>query len=258
MLPAFYETWWFIAGCVAAAGAVGASIVQMQRRQLEARAAAVIEERTRLARELHDTLLQGFTGIALQIRAVRARYRTADPGAHGAAAPMLALDDLAGAAEATLSEARHAVWAMRAPVPAGLPVGAGLGDRLERAARDLVGATPVKLDFAVAGEPRPLPPDAAEELERIGREAVSNAVRHAAPARIAVSLVYLPDVVRLTVRDDGRGFAGSGEDAAAAAAGDGHFGLVGMRERAARLGARLAITSAPGAGTTVVVVLPRR
>jgi signal transduction histidine kinase len=170
-----------------------------------------------------------------------------------------ALDALVAVAESTLSEARHAVWDMRAPIriPAA-PGGSAFVDRLERSAHEVIGSERIALDFAVAGDRRPLDPSVEEELGRIAREGIANAVRHGAPRRIVVSLVYEPAALRLTVRDDGRGFDASvPPNARIAADGRGHFGMVGMRERAERIGARLTITSEPGQGTTVLVVLAR-
>jgi signal transduction histidine kinase/ligand-binding sensor domain-containing protein len=266
VLPAFYQRWWFIALALALAGVAGWLIARYRRKQLEARLQAVVEERTRMARELHDTLLQGFTGIALQLRAIGARRQHAlnagasvEEKSDRDADSSRALDALVAVAESTLSEARHAVWDMRAPIhiPAA-PGGSAFVDRLERSAREVIGTERIALDFAVAGDRRPLDPTVEEELGRIAREAIANAVRHGAPRRIVVSLVYEPAALRLTVRDDGRGFdASAPPNARIAADGRGHFGLVGMRERAARIGARLAVTSEISRGTTVLVVLPR-
>ncbi len=166
VLPAYYQRWWFIALVLALAIAAIALIARYRQKQLEARVHAVIEERTRMARELHDTLLQGFTGIALQLRAIGARRQRA-LGSPNAPEQSRAIDDesisaldaLVAVADATLTEARHAVWDMRAPLraPAG-PGGSAFVDRLERSAREVIGAERIALDFAVAGERRPLPP----------------------------------------------------------------------------------------------------
>lgn len=211
-----------------------------RERALKARFAAALEERTRLAREIHDSLLQGVTGIALQLRATLPRLR-------GAATSVV--DSVRGVvelAEATIRDARRAVWDMRAPllVQKGLP--SALEDAVRRAAGD------VRLEFAIDGKPRPLPSVAEDTVFRVGREAVLNAVKHATPRKIEVTLTYKPRSARLTVSDDGRGF--DVEHAFRAYAG--HWGLLGMRERADRIGASLAIRSVLHRGTTVDLRVP--
>jgi signal transduction histidine kinase len=264
--PEYYQQWWFIALCLALAIAVVWAVIMYRHKELESRMNAVIEERTRMARELHDTLLQGFTGIALQLRAIGARRQHAlkleststqtdvreEESTH-------AIDALVAIAESTLSEARHAVWDMRAPPPRSMTPGAhALVDQLEHSAREVIGREPIALDFSVAGDRRPLPANVEEELCRIAREAIANAVRHGEPRRIVVSLVYEPSGIRLMVRDDGRGFdTGAPAAEGAPQRGRGHFGLVGMRERAVRLGARITISSELERGTTVLVALPK-
>ncbi|MBA2685055.1 MAG: ATP-binding protein [Gemmatimonadaceae bacterium] len=266
VLPAMWQRWWFISLAIAIAAAAIWLVLRYRRKQLEARLHAVVEERTRMARELHDTLLQGFTGIALQLRAIGARRQRALASPSAASETRNiddesthALDALVAVADQTLTEARQAVWDMRAPINAPATLGgSALVDKLERSAREVIGTERIALDFAVAGERRQLSPHIEEELGRIAREAIANAVRHGAARRIVVSLVYEPSALRLTVRDDGRGFDVSATpEARLAADGRGHFGLVGMRERAALIGARLTITSEPKQGTTVVVVLAR-
>ncbi len=252
MLPQIWQRWWFLAGCLVIGVATVIAILQLRQRRMEARSALVIEERTRVARELHDTLLQGFTGITLQLRAIASRRRESP------AASTAQLGDLVEVAEKTLSEARHAVWALRGrgrtDGAAGRPT---LPDRLERNARDLIGSAPITLEFALAGGPRSLTPEVEEELERIAGEAAANAVRHGMPHRLFMSLVFQESGLSLMIRDDGQGFAphnlppGGGNWG-----GRRHFGLVGMRERAARIGARFELSSAPGEGTSVLVVLP--
>ncbi len=243
VLPTLYDPWWFLSTTALALALCAWALLRLRRQQVIARTEGALEERTRLARELHDTLLQSFTGIALQLRAYGARPPAGDSGAtHN-------LRALASLAETTLREARRAVWDMRAPA-------AALPARLEAAAWDAVNGLPVALDCRVAGRQRHLGPQLEAELARIGREAIANAVRHGAPRRIAVSLVYERRAVRLTVHDDGRGFADDVATVAAASAARGHFGLVGMRERAERVGAQLTVHSAPGRGTEVTAVVP--
>jgi PAS domain S-box-containing protein len=206
-----------------------------RERALEARFAAALEERTRLAREIHDSLLQGVTGIALQLRATLPRLR-GSPAAD-------AIRQVVELAESTIRDARRAVWDMRAPslVQKGLP------DALEEAVRRV--AVGVKLVFDVRGKPRALAPQAEDTIFRVGQEATINAVKHASAKQISVTLSYKPREVTLMVSDDGRGFRVQQAYA-------GRWGLLGMRERAERIGARFTIRSAPGRGAKVELRVP--
>jgi signal transduction histidine kinase len=204
--------------------------------------AAVLEERNRMAREIHDTLAQGFTGIVVQLEAAEDTLTT-EPDAAQAH-----LDRARALARDSLAEARRSVWALR---PRALE-GGDLAGALDLAAQALTAGTPTRAAVHVHGVPRPLPPDLAGHLLRIGQEALTNAVRHAAARQVAIDLTYDPAAVGLRVRDDGRGF----DPAAPAPAAGGGLGLPGMRERAAGMGGTLTLTSAPGAGTEVRVQVP--
>lgn len=218
-----------------------AKLARMKRvareRAIKARYVAAFEERTRLAREIHDSLLQGVTGIMLQLRASL-------PSLHGApAAATESIRRVVELAESTIRDARRAVWDMRA-----LPlVTKGLPKAIEEAVQRAAGT--IALDFAIKGESRPLRPDVEDTVFRVAQEAVVNAVKHADAKRISVRLTYAPRSVRLTVTDDGRGFLVKRPFGAHA----GRWGLLGMRERAERIGASLAIRSAPNRGTTVTL-----
>ncbi|HJQ18990.1 MAG TPA: MEDS domain-containing protein [Gemmatimonadaceae bacterium] len=209
-----------------------------RERTLEARFAAVLEERTRLAREIHDSLLQGVTGIALQLRATLPRLRSS--------AATSAIEGVVELAESTIRDARRAVWDMRAPALAQK----GLASALEEAVRRTAGR--VKLEFVITGKQRELRPEVEDTLFRIGQEATLNAVKHGKAKRISVSLTYKPRSVTLAITDNGRGF---NVDQAFRAY-SGHWGLLGMRERADRIGAALNIRSAAGRGTVVQLRVP--
>jgi signal transduction histidine kinase/ligand-binding sensor domain-containing protein len=239
--PSWYETsWFYLLATLAAATAVW-GVVRLRQRVLERRFALVLEERTRMAREIHDTLLQGFTGITLQLHTVQRLVAEAPARAQRQIARLLEL------ADQTLREARHAVWDMRMP---GLDKGI-LATAVADMARDA--RTPGRETvFRLTGTARHLAPATETALLRIGREALANAVSHAAARRIDVELAYGRREVRLVVRDDGRGFDPAAAPPAA------HWGLVGMRERAEAVGARLLVRSAPGEGTEVSVIAPGR
>jgi signal transduction histidine kinase len=206
-----------------------------RERTLEHRFAATLEERMRLAREIHDSLLQGVTGIALQLRATLPNLGNAPQ------ATVQSIRDIVELAETTISDARRAVWDMRAAVL----VQKGLLVALEEEVRHV--AQDVRLHFAIHGTPFPLPAVYEDTIFRIGQEAVTNAARHSGAKTVSVELTYQPRSVRLVVVDDGRGFH---VDANGRAHG-GRWGLLGMRERAERIGGSLVIRSVEGKGTTV-------
>ncbi len=198
---------------------------------------AVHEDRTRIARELHDTLEQELTGIAVQLDAVSDRLPDSPPAAATALATARAL------LRHTRTEARRSVWDLRAAL---LDEG-DLGSALQETARHLGSSPEIRVE--VEGPPRRLAAAVENNLLRIGTEAMTNAVKHAQARRIAVRLEFAPREVVLEIGDDGRGFDASRSTTLAA----GHFGWLGIRERAERIGGTLAVQSAPGAGTRVTV-----
>jgi signal transduction histidine kinase len=242
--PAFHRTPWFYAlAALALAAGVWlwhrARLVRLRREYL-----AVFAERTRVARELHDSLLQGMSGAAMQLHALRVQA--------GAVAPTLTgrLDAIQAGISSSLEETRRYLWELREQDGAA----GDLAQALERLARRISqeGTGPVACEVRVEGAPLSLSHEVQGELFRITQEALTNAVKHGAARRVAVELAYDERRVRLTVSDDGPGF----DSERALAAPEGRLGLVGMRERASRIGASLEIASAPGAGTTVLVSVP--
>ena len=245
--PTFVQTDAFLALCVAAAAGAAWWIAAWRQRRAAAAIRAQFEttlaERTRIAQELHDTLLQGFTGVSLQMRAVQ-RMLVSRPAE---AASVLA--HATTTADATLREARHTVWDLRAPELDAHD----LPDALAAAARDAIGAAPIRLGLAVRGDRRRLTPAVEAAALGIGREAVRNAVQHARPGIVELDLEYGPRTLTVHVRDDGRGLAPQDADAARTR---GHWGIVGMRERAVRAGGTLNIAPAPDGGTLISATLP--
>ncbi|MBC7841701.1 MAG: hypothetical protein H7099_05290 [Gemmatimonadaceae bacterium] len=241
--PAFVQTNAFLALCaVAAGGAVWLLLLWRQQRNaaaMRARFDVTLAERTRVARELHDTLLTDVAGIRMQLDAVA---RVAGPA--GIGATIAAIRDQAGH---VLVNARQAVVAMRTPAEFTRPV----DEQLAEAARRIFADTGVTARVSHTGIRRRYSQIVEIEAFRIGVEALTNCRNHADCRTVSVTCAYRPDALRLEVHDDGRGF-----DPALAGA-NGHYGLLGMRERAAAIGARFTLASAPGQGTTVVVVIPR-
>jgi len=212
---------------------------QRQRARAEAEFAAILAERNRIAREIHDTLAQGLSAISMRLELAKNAADATATSEHLALAHTLVRD--------TLAEARVSIWAMRSQALETR----GLAGALESLLRQLAEGRAIETGFHVVGTPVPLAPMAENQLLRIGQEAIANAVRHAAPRRVDVRLVFAARQIELAVTDDGCGF-----DPAQVTASAGHFGLVGLRERAAQIGAQLELTSATGRGTQVRVVVP--
>lgn len=240
--PRFHQTWWFILLLVLAAAAGVWAMYRWRLHAVRGRYAAVLEERNRIGREWHDTLVAGFSAISLQLEAAKANLE-AKPGR---AAEIL--ETTRRMVHHYRAEARRVIWDLRD----NRPEGESLPRALENALRRAVEPRGIQGHVSVDGEPSGLPVDLQHNVLRICQEAISNSARHAAPARIDVELVYRADHLKAVVRDDGRGF-GPVEDEMAPA---GHFGLTVMRERARRHGGALRIDSRPGQGTTVEATIP--
>jgi signal transduction histidine kinase len=212
----------------------------LQRQLLDqAREAGVLDERQRMAREIHDTLAQGLTGIITQLQA--AQQAAADPARwhrHVTAAT--------GLARESLSEARRSVHALR-PEPLRE---SGLGEALAEVARRWSDLNDVEVLVTTTGAVRPLPEAAELALLRTAQEALTNVAKHAGATRVGLTLSYLEGEVALDVRDDGAGFAVPRPEWG------GGFGLVAMRQRVEGLAGTLRIESEPGAGTAVSACIP--
>jgi PAS domain S-box-containing protein len=205
------------------------------------RIAAVLEERTRLASELHDTLLQGFTGVGLSLVAVTNRME-------GPPEVVAALQGVIASAQGTLENARRAIWDMRPT----LPSGADLGEALKVTVEERLRGAGVTLDFSVHGPLWSAGPWIESAVLRIAEEAIANVVQHSGARTVSVSLTYQPRLLLLAIGDDGRGFTLDPDLRAYR----GHLGLLGMRERASQARGTLSIRTAPGEGTKIVFVAP--
>jgi signal transduction histidine kinase len=211
----------------------------------QAREAGVLDERQRMAREMHDTLAQGLTGIITQLEAAeRATGRPQEWHRH--------LDQARALARGSLGEARRSVQALR-PEPL---EEASLPDALNELARRWSETEAVALSFATTGEPRPLLAEVEMTLFRVAQEALTNVAKHAGASKVGLTLSYTDQMVLLDVRDDGVGFAPGRADGNGRRA-DGHgYGLEGMRQRLRRVAGSLAVESAPGDGTAVSASVP--
>jgi ligand-binding sensor domain-containing protein/signal transduction histidine kinase len=240
--PHFYRTYWFYALCALGLGLLAWQLYALRLRQVRARFAAVLRERNRIAREIHDNLAQEILGVSVQLEIV-SRLLPAPDGAARAH-----LDRARALVRSSIAEARRYVWDLRSQ---------SLEDRdlptaLSEMTRRLTAGSGVQTQFGVSGTFRPLAPQVENNLLRIGQEAVNNAVRHARARTINVHLSYDAERAQLSVKDDGEGFDASAEGNGSG----GHFGILGMRERAEEMGGSVVINSSPGAGSEVLVSVP--
>ena len=240
--PHFYRTYWFYALCAVGAALLAWQLYALRLRQVRARYGAVLAERNRIAREIHDNLAQEILGVSVQLEIVA---RLMDKSAEAARTH---LDRARLLVRGSIAEARRYVWDLRSQSLEDRDLPAALAETTRRLAAE----SGVQTQFQVGGTFRPLPPQVENNLLRIAQEAVNNAVRHARAENIYVNLLFDTRSVRLSVRDDGRGFD-PGEQASGR---NGHFGILGMRERAEEMGGSLSIDSDPERGSEVSVGVP--
>jgi signal transduction histidine kinase len=212
-------------------------LLRLRLRRAEGEFRAVLGERNRIAREIHDTLAQGYVGISVQLEVLSELLRH-----NKAEAAAKHLDLTRGYVREGLAEARQSIWALRSQDSGEttLPV------RLRRVV-EAEGGQGLKASFSLFGAYRPMPPEREREYLRVAQEAIHNVKKHAEAQHLFVQLEYGTEEIALEVRDDGQGFAASEQ----AESSQGHYGLTGMRERAAAIGGTLEVTSEPGDGTTV-------
>ena len=245
--PAYYQTWWFrLSYGAIAAGALWMLYLYRLKRataEIQERLGARLEERERIARELHDTLLQGFQGLVLRLQAVL-KALPAEAPAHQM------IEKVLDRADDVLLEGRQSVRDLRQAGEAGNE----LAEALKNSGEELALGNSTVFSLTVIGTPQSMGPVVFNEVCRIAREAFANAFQHAQAKKIEVELTYTSVGVSLSVRDDGTGI-----DAAILNKGrQGHWGLSGMRERAQKIGGKLNIQSNPGGGTGIELTIPAR
>lgn len=244
--PAFYQTRWFILLCLTALGGMGWLFYRRRLHVVTERARgrvqAQLAERERIARELHDTLLQGFQGLMLRFQAVVEQL----PRGAGARKE---LEGALDRAEDVLIESRERVHSLRQELQPVL-----LADRLHALLAEML-ADRLAWRIEAEGAARPVCAPVADEMARIVREAISNAMRHASARTIILRLRHASDRVVLSVIDDGVGLPALVVETGMR---EGHYGLVGMRERARRLNGTLDIMSAPQGGTEIRISVPAK
>lgn len=246
--PAFYQTQWFYALCAFACVAILTALYQARMRQVAAhvrgRLEARLAERERIARELHDTLLQGMQGLIWRFQAATDRIPSTEPARH-------LMEQSLDRADQLLAEGRDKIKDLR-PTAKGA---ADLANVFIAEGAQLAEETSVEFRVTVQGAQRDLHPIVREESFVIGREALTNAFRHARARQIEVEISYGRAALHVRIRDDGEGISPVVLEAGGR---PGHFGLVGMRERAKKLGADLEVWSKLGAGTEVDLCVPAR
>jgi signal transduction histidine kinase/ligand-binding sensor domain-containing protein len=239
LAPRFYQHGWFWPLVAAAIAGLGWAGYQLRIRRLRERYDLILAERSRIARELHDTLIQGFSGITMAMQALAARLRSSQERE--------TLEEIIRDAATCLRQTRQSVAGLRA----GHASESGLTAAIGAAAREITDTKDVRLKLKLdKGLPK-LPAEVEYNLLRIASEAISNSVKHSGARNIEVALESTPDELRLQVHDDGSGLGKNG-----GALRPGHYGIIGMKERATQIGAQLQMLSEPGNGTTVSVRLP--
>jgi signal transduction histidine kinase len=242
VLPRYYETIWFrLLGVSALALMVWAGY-RFRVRQVQARFQSVIDERARLAREVHDTLAQGFVGISSQLAVVDSYMPPEDsPGRQS-------LEIARRMAQYSLTEARRSVMDLRA---AALDE-TDLGGALQLGAHQWTARSGLDVKVNVSGDASGLPENVAHHVLRMAQEAVNNAVKHAHASTLKLDLVVQPKQLELRIQDDGSGFDPEGMLLSS----QGNFGLMGMRERVERLEGEFDLHSRPGQGTELKFTVP--
>lgn len=240
-IPQFYQTWAFQFLCACALGALVYSVHRIRMGLLRARLRVLLAERTRIARELHDTLLQGFAGTLYLLKAASLQMNSSpEEGMKG-------LQRAVQRGDQSLKEARQSLAYLRltALEDQSLP------EALDQACRQIVDGTSISFTMDSTGDVRPLPHEIEAALFIIGREAMNNAATHGKPGRIRVALAYQADRVILVVEDDGIGFnldEGLSKKS--------HWGLTGIQERVQAFAGKLTIDAKEGIGARIEVTAP--
>lgn len=242
--PHFYRTPWFISLCVVALAAVVWSVHRFRLRQLHVRFRAVLDERNRLAREMHDTLIQGCVSVSALLEAHSSLGHAEADAKHDL------MDCARTQLRTTIDEAREAVWNLRqASDPA-----ANLIPSLHKMTEEVTREFGVPVEYSISGKPFDFHQEMLHELLMVVREAIYNAVRHGRPSQINVGISFESSECKVRVVDDGAGF----DPEAVASLPVGHYGLVGMKERVQRIGGKFVLSSRSGAGTEIILRIPRR
>jgi signal transduction histidine kinase/ligand-binding sensor domain-containing protein len=239
--PHFYQTAWFYLLLSAALAGLIVLLLRRRLKRAESEFRAVLGERNRIAREIHDTLAQGYVGVSVQLEVLAELLRMSK-----VEAAAKQLDQTRGYVREGLADARQSIWALRSQDSGETTLPVRLRRMVEAAREDGLAT-----DFSIFGAYRGLDAEMEREILRVAQEAIHNVKKHAGAKHLFVQLEYGPSEIALEVRDDGRGFV-AGENLESHT---GHYGLTGMRERAAAIGGTLEVTSEREMGTTVRLVV---
>ena len=243
--PAFWQTWWFRSGFVVLLGFAALFVYRLRLHQitheLSMRFEERLAERTRLAQDLHDTLLQGFLSASMQLHMADDHLAESSPAKPTVRRVLELMKDV-------IAESRNTVRGLRSPNEDLREL-----DLAFTKVPDEIGSNPT-VDFRVIveGQSRPLSPFIRDDVYRMGREAIVNAFRHSEANSVQLELEYGSKELRVLVRDNGKGM----DEQVLRSGREGHWGLPGMRERAERIGARLQVWSHPARGTEVEISVP--
>ena len=240
--PFFYQTIWFYLLLVFTAGLLGYAIYLWRLRQVESRFQVVLAERNRIAREIHDTLAQGFVAVSVQLQ-IASRLLGSAP-----AVAQQYLGQAQDLVRSGIDDARRAIWELRSQDADE----SDFASKLIKMAKRVTASSAIAAKVDVHGIYHPLPAQTEDQLLRIAQEAVTNSVKHGQPTNIAMELRFTEKTVEMIVADDGCGFDGEPLSMR-----DGHYGMTGMRERAEQVGGRLSVSSKKGEGTRIHVEVPQ-
>ena len=242
--PHLYQTWWFRSVLALLVGLLMYALYYWRLKRVEQQFNLLLRERNRIAREIHDTLAQGFAGLSVQLELVNRLL----------VSPTEAVKEHLNRARVlvreSLSEARRSIWELRSQEADSRDL-AGRFSKLSRQVSEISGTD---VQFRIHGTYRQLNPQVEDEVFRIGQEALTNAVRHSGAKRITIDLTFNSRKLKMTVADDGSGFVREKKSSGP----DGHFGLQGMQERAEQIRGALTIQSSIGSGTTVSLEAPAK
>jgi signal transduction histidine kinase len=240
--PHLYQTWYFYLALALLAMIIAAQLIRRREQLMKGRIGIVLEERNRISRECHDTLMAGFAAISWQLEATAKLFRDSDALSTPAAASCELARSMVSHCQA---EARRIIWDLRETDE--------VTNILSQALSRALAANPlregIKTTLEVQGDELPLAPGCVHHLVCIGQEAVSNAVRHAKPSHILILLKYDAEALSLYIHDNGRGFQSSEMNGSRR----GHFGIPVMEERARKLGGTLRLQTSAETGTEVTV-----
>jgi len=240
--PYFYQTPYFVGFVLAVLALAAGGVYRLRMFELKKRYQAVLEERNRIARDMHDTFAQNLGGVALQLDSIKMQFNDIPP------LLLKKLDQTSQMIRYSLAEAYRAVRDLRANILETRD----LAEALPEIAEQTTAGTGLTLDIRLTGTPRRLPTTVEDNVLRIFQEMMANSAKHARARKIRVELGFDTTCLTLRVTDDGCGF----EAEKALSLGEGHYGLLGMQERVERLGGRMWLKSQPGAGTEILVEVP--